>query len=140
VKAGLLLAILLLCSPLALAKTQSIAGPKIYSNVHVAQSSSDLLGDELILIINGHDVQATLNEFQGGRYPTQRVLKGTLRGTTLRLRGKHEFGKIRISGTLAGGRLAAIVTDRHVGQAPKTRAIHLTLVKKCWYPTCGPPD
>ncbi len=134
-----LLAILLLCSALAPAKNLTIAGPKIYSNVHT-QAANDIVGDELILIITGRNVQATLNEFQGGRYPTQRVLKGTLHGTTLRLRGKHEFGKIRIAGTLAGTHLSAAITDRHVGQEPKTRTVHLLLVKKCWYPTCGPPD
>ena len=139
--AARLLVVLVLLAPLAFARNPGDpAGPKVYSNVHAAQPN-DLIGDELILVILGYHVSATLNEFQGGRYPTQRVLRGTLLSGRLRLYGKHEYGKIRILGALVGAQLTVAITDRKVGQAPATRQAQLHLVKRCVYSTCaGPPE
>ena len=116
-------------------------GPTIFSNVHYQKQTGDLLGDELILVILGHKVSATLNYFDGGSHPVQRVLSGTLRENRLRLYGKSDFGRVRVIGTIAGTQLSAVVTDRRIGQVQPSRQMQLRLVKRCWFPTCaGPKD
>ena len=114
-------------------------GPRIFSSVRYHKETGDLLGDELVLVILGQKVSATLNDFEGGSHPNQRVLNGTLRDNRLRLYGKNEFGKVRILGTLSGTQLTAVITDRRIGQTPSSRQMQLRLVKKCWFPTCGGP-
>ena len=82
------------------AKVGPAQGPKIYSNVHYHKDTGDLLGDELILVIIGSKVSATLNDFEGGSHPIQSVFHGTLVANHLRLHGKSEFGKFRLTGTM----------------------------------------
>lgn len=145
-----LLALLLLAATLAQAglaqgiftrrhKVGAALGPTIYSSVHYQKQTGDLLGDELILVILGLKVSATLNDFEGGSHPMQRVLSGTLRNDRLWLYGKNEFGKIRIVGTVTGTQLNALITERRIGQVRPSRQVQLHLVKKCWFPTCGAP-
>jgi len=139
VRAARLLLVVLLAASFAHARIGPAAGPKVFSNVRATRPAGEIFGDELILVIIGHNVSATLNHFQGGQVPVQRVLKGTLRGARLHLHGKHEFGKIHILGTLASPQLNVTITDRAVGQQPQTRQAQLLLVKKCWFPSCGGP-
>jgi hypothetical protein len=115
------------------------AGPKIYSNVRYHQDSGDLLGDELVLVILGQKVSATLNNFQGDKHPNQSVMNGTLVEGRLRLYGKDELGKFRLTGTLSGNQLTAVITGRRVGQPPTSRRTQMRLVKKCWFSTCAGP-
>jgi hypothetical protein len=141
-----IIALVLACASLASAqiftrpkKVGPPSGPRVYSNVRYHQDSGDLLGDELVLVILGSKVSATLNNFQGDRHPNQSVLNGTLIENRLRLYGKDEFGKFRLTGTLSGNQLSAIITGRRIGQAPTSRRTQLHLVKRCWFPTCGGP-
>jgi hypothetical protein len=114
-------------------------GPKIYSNVRYHKDTGDLLGDELILVIIGSDVSATLNDFEGGTHPIQSVFRGTLVANRLRLRGKSEFGRFRLTGTMEGTLLVATITSRRVGQPATVRVAKLRLMKHCVYSTCGGP-
>ena len=138
-KPARLLAAVLLLAALAHASKVPPGERKIFSNVRYNKQTRELTGRELILVIFGENVSATLNEFHGGAYPTQRVMKGTLRANELRLRGKSESGRIYLTATIAGSRASGMFGYRPVGETMRTEPVQLRLTPHCVYPTCAGP-
>lgn len=138
-KPARLLAIVLLLAAVAHATKIPPGERKIYSNVRYNKQTKELFGRELILVIFGERVSATLNEFEGGAYPVQRVLKGTLRGGELHLRGRSETGKVFLYATISGARVSGNFTFRPVGEKPQNEALQLRFTTHCVYPTCAGP-
>jgi hypothetical protein len=139
VKRARLLAVVLLLVAAAHATKIPPGERKIYSNVRYNKQTRELVGKELILVIFGEHVSATLNDFQGGMYPIQRVLKGTLRANQLRLHGRNEAGRLYLLATISGTHLGGSLGFRPVGERPKTESVQLRLAKGCVYPTCAGP-
>jgi hypothetical protein len=139
VKPVRLLAAVLLLAALAHASKIPPGERRIYSNVRYDKRTKELNGKELILVIFGEHVSATLNDFQGGSYPIQRVLKGTLRSGELHLRGRSESGKVFLYATVSGPRVSGNFTFRPVGERPQNESLQLRLTPHCVYQTCAGP-
>ena len=134
-----LLAAVLLLAALAHATKVPPGERRVYSNVRYNKQTKELTGRELVLVIFGDRVSATLNEFQGSSYPIQRVMKGTLRGGELHLRGRSESGKVFLYATISGPRVNGNYTFRPVGEPSRNESLQLRLTTHCVYPTCAGP-
>jgi hypothetical protein len=139
VKPVRLLAAVLLLAAIAQATKIPPGERKIFSDVRYNKQTHELTGKELILVIFGDRVSATLNDFQGGAYPVQRVMKGTLRRNELRLRGKSEAGRIYLTAMLSGPRFSGTFGYRPLGETMRTESVQLRLTPHCVYQTCAGP-
>jgi hypothetical protein len=78
---------------------------RIYSNVYYNEEGGDLLGTELDLIVNGHNVSGSLRIYQGG-CAAPSVVRGTLVHGKLQLTGEsapYVGGKFEVAGTIHAG-------------------------------------
>lgn len=93
----------------------------VFSNVRTVEEAGDVLGEQLVMAIDGQRVRATLKTYEGSYDPATAQLTGTLRSGRITLEGSAPGGHIVLSGVIRGSNLVATIEREKQKQQVKLR-------------------